>query len=355
MIQRRTLLAMIGGSALTTPFAALAQPADKAVGPAGKVWRIGYLAQTQRAFGTAFYNAFAQRLREIGYAEGSNLVIEARFAEGDVARLPALAGELVQLKVDVIIAMAIPATNAAKAATTTIPIVMPATSDPVGNGIIQSLARPGGNVTGFSDLSAELGPKRLEMLLAMAASPASHPTASPASRPAPAKARKASRVAMLGFAPNPIAMRQVSLLQEAGLQLGATIVPVYASTPQAIDEAFVSMRQQKVNALLVLPSPLVTQQSAQIAQLALQQRLPVSAPYGVLAEAGCLMSYGVNLLDNMRRSATLVDKIFKGAKPADLPVEQPTRFELVINGKTAKALGLKIPHSLLILADKVIE
>ena len=347
MIQRRTLLAAIGSSALTAPFAALAQPADKAAGPAGKIWRIGYLAQTQRAFGTTFYNAFAQRLREIGYAEGSNLVIETRFAEGDVARLPALAVELVQLKVDVIIAMAIPATNAAKAATTTTPIVMPATSDPVGNGIIQSLARPGGNVTGFSDLSAELGPKRLEMLLAM--------TASPASRPAPAKTRKASRVAMLGFAANPVAMRQLSQLQEAGLQLGATIVPVYASTPQAIDEAFVSMRQQKVNALLVLPSPLVTQQSAQIAQLALQQRLPVSAPYGVLAEAGCLMSYGVNLLDNMRRAATLVDKIFKGAKPADLPVEQPVRFELLINGKTAKALGLKIPQSLLILADKVIE
>ena len=341
---RRKLVAAAGAGALTAPFGSFAQSPPAA---AGKIWRIGYLAQTQRAFGTTFYNAFAQRLREIGYAEGSNLVIETRFAEGDVARLPALAVELVQLKVDVIIAMAIPATNAAKAATTTTPIVMPATSDPVGNGIIQSLARPGGNVTGFSDLSAELGPKRLEMLLAM--------MASPASRPAPAKTRKASRVAMLGFAANPVAMRQLSQLQEAGLQLGATIVPVYASTPQAIDEAFVSMRQQKVNALLVLPSPLVTQQSAQIAQLALQQRLPVSAPYGVLAEAGCLMSYGVNLLDNMRRAATLVDKIFKGAKPADLPVEQPVKFELLINGKTAKVLGLKIPHALLISADRVIE
>ena len=349
---RRKLVAAAGAGALTAPFGSFAQSPPAA---AGKIWRIGYLAQNQRGFGMTFYNAVAQRLREIGYAEGSNLVIEARFAEGDVARLPGLAVELVQLKVDVIIAMAIPATNAAKAATTTIPIVMPATSDPVGNGIIQSLARPGGNVTGFSDLSAELGPKRLEMLLAMTASPSSHRTASPASPPAPAKTRKASRVAMLGFAANPIAMRQLSDLQDAALKLGATIVPVYASTPQAIDAAFVSMRQQKVNALLVLPSPLFTQQSAQIARLALQQRLPVSAPYGVLAEAGCLMSYGVDLLDNMRRAATLIDKIFKGAKPADLPVEQPVKFELVINGKTAKTLGLKIPHALLILADRVIE
>ena len=304
-----------------------------------------------------------RRMREIGYAEDGNMVIEARFAEGDAARLPGLAAELVQLKADVIIAMGNQATNAARAATTTIAIAMPATSDPVGNGIIQSLARPGGNITGFSDLSTELIPKRLEMLLAMtaspssraAATPSSRATASPASVPAPARTRKASRVAVLGFAAAPNVTRALSDLQEAGLQLGATIVPLYASTPQAIDQAIASMRQQKVNAVLVLPSPLFVQQSGQIAQLALQQRLPVSAPYGVLAEAGCLMSYGVNLLDNMRRAATLVDKIFKGAKPADLPVEQPVKFELLINGKTAKTLRLKIPQSLLILADRIIE
>ncbi len=283
-----------------------------------------------------------------------------------------------QLKVDLIAAAGNDATVAALAATGTIPIVMPSTSEPVGNGIIKRLARRGGNITGFSDLATELIPKRLEMLLAMTASPSSpgrqvrHPpdgksviprtaspssraAASPASLPAPARTRKTSRVAVLGFAAAPNVTRALSDLQEAGLQLGATIVPLYASTPQAIDQAFASMRQQKVNAVLVLPSPLFVQQSGQVAQLALQQRLPLSAPYGSLAEAGCLMSYGVDLIDNMRRSASLVDKIFKGAKPADLAVEQPVKFELVINGKTAKALGLKIPHSLLILADKVIE
>ena len=355
MNTRRKLIAAAGAGMLTAPFAALAQQPAVPAGPPGKIWRIGYLVQSMRPAGTPFLAAFVQRLREIGYAEGVSLVIETRFAEGDPARLPGLAAELVQLKVDVIIAMGNQATNAAKAATTTIPIVMPATSDPVGNGIIQSLARPGGNITGFSDLSTELGPKRLEMLLAMTASPSSRAAASPASLPAPARTRKASRVAVLGFAAIPTVTRALGDLQEAGLQLGATIVPLYASTPQAIDQAFASMRQQKVNAGLVLPSPLFVQLSRQIAQLALQQRLPVSAPYGVLAEAGCLMSYGVDLLDNMRLAAVLVDKIFKGAKPADLPVEQPTKFELVINGKTAKAVGLTIPQALLISADKVIE
>ena len=344
MNHRRKLMIALGAAAVTAPLAAFAQAVNP---PAGKTWRIGYLAQTERAFGTLFYNAFAQRLREIGYAEGSNLVIEARFAEGDVARLPGLAVELVQLKVDVIIAMSLRATSAAKAATAAIPIVMPATSDPVGFGLIQSLARPGGNITGFSDMSNELGPKRLEMLLAMMASPASGPV--------PARMRKASRVAVLGFAANPAGLSAVALLQEASLQLGVTIVPLYASTPEAIGPAFASMRQQKVDGLLLLPTPLFTQQSAQIAQLAMQQRLPVSAPYGVQAEAGCLMSYGVNLVDNMRRAATLADKIFKGAKPAELPVEQPVKFDLLINGKTAKTLGLKIPQALLILADRVIE
>ena len=288
-----------------------------------------------------------QGLRELGYIEGGNLVIDRRHVDGDLARLPGLAAELVQLKVDLIAAAGNDATVAAQAATSTIPIVMPSTSDPVGNGIVQSLARPGGNITGIADLSAELGPKRLEMLLAMMASPASKPVA--------AKTPKVSRVAVLARSQTRGQLWALKHIQDAGLSVGITIVPIYANTPKDIDQAFASMRQQRVAALMVLPNPFLIQQRDQIAQLAAQHRLPVSAPYRIFAEAGCLMSYGADLIDTFRRSAIFVDKIFKGRKPADLPVEQPVKFELVINGKTAKALGLKIPQSLLILADKVIE
>ena len=336
MNTRRKLVNALGAAALAAPFAALAQTAST---PAGKIWRLGYLTLTSRAAGAASYATFVQRLRELGYVEGGNLVIEMRSAEGDVPRLTALAAELVHLKVDLIIAMANQATSAAKAATTTIPIVMPITNDPVGNGYVNSLARPGGNITGLADISFELGPKRVEMLLAMTAT----------------KAPKVSQVAVLGPSDNPVMRRQMGFLQEASARFGVGFVPVYALTPEAIEQAFMSMREQKATALMVVPHPFLAQQRNQIAQLAERYRLPVSAPYAMFAEAGCLMSYGLDPLDNMRRAATFVDKIFKGAKPADLPVEQPVKFELVINGKTAKALGLTIPQALLISADKVIE
>ena len=341
---RRKLVIALGAGALTAPFAARAQPP---AGSAARIWRIGYLALPGRASSILFITALVRRLRDLGYVEGSNLVIEARYADGAVPRLPALAAELVQLKVDLIIVMGNQATAAAKAATSTIPIVMPFTNDPVGNGYINSLARPGGNITGLADISGELGPKRLEMLLAM--------TASPASNPAATKAPKVSRVAFLGPSDNPITRRFLVPLEEAGLRVGVRIVPVYAATPEAIDQAFASIREQKATALILAPFPLYVQQRNQIAQLAAQYRLPVAAPYDNFADAGCLLSYGLDLLDNVRRAATFVDKIFKGTKPADLPVEQPVKFELVINGKTAKALGLKIPQALLISADRVIE
>ena len=304
-----------------------------------------------------------RRLRELGYVEGGNLVIEARYADQDNARLPGLAAELVQLKVDLIIAMANFATAAAKAATTTIPIVMPITSDPVGNGYVHSLARPGGNVTGLADISVELGPKRLEMLLAMMASPVARTASSTAASKAttqaptktPTKAPKVSHVAMLLPSDNPVARRFLATLQEGASSIGVTIVPVYASTPEALNQAFAGLREQKITGLIVVPHPFLAQQRNQIAQLALQHRVAVATPYAIFADAGCLLSYGLDPLDNMRRSATFIDKIFKGTKPADLPVEQPVRFELVINGKTVKALGLKIPHALLISADRVIE
>ena len=339
MHTRRSLLQALNAltaSALAAPLAALAQPT---VAPSARVWRIGYLTLTSRAASAASYAALMQGLRELGYAEGGNLLVEARFVDGDVPRLAGAAAELVQLKVDLIIAVANQASSAAKAATSTIPIVMPLTNDPVGTGIISSLARPGGNITGLADLSVELGPKRLEMLLAMTAT----------------KAPKVSRVAMLGPSDNPVNRRFQSTLQEAALSVGVTVVPVYALNPEAIEQAFGALREQAATALIVVPHPFFFQQRNQIAQLAVQHRVAVAAPYGSFAEAGCLLSYGLDLQDNFRRAATFVDKIFKGAKPADLPVEQPVKFELVINGKTAKALGLKIPQSLLISADRVIE
>ena len=350
MHHRRKLVIALGGSALTALFAARAQQPAAPAGPPGKIWRIGYLTASSRAASILVYTALMRRLRELGYVEGGNLVIEARYADQDDARLPGLAAELVQLKVDLIIAIANFATSAAKAATTTIPIVMPLTNDPVGNGYVNSLARPGGNITGLADISVELGPKRLEMLLAMMASPVSSKAATKG-----AKAPKVSRVAMLLPSDNPVARRFLATLQEGASSVGVTIVPVYALTPEAIDQAFAGLREQKVTALIVPPAPAFLQQRNQIAQSALRHRVPVATPYAIFADAGCLLSYGLDPLDNMRRSATFIDKIFKGTKPADLPVEQPVRFELVINGKTATALGLKIPQALLILADRVIE
>ena len=359
MKNRRTLIAALGAGALTTPFSALAQQPPAPAGAPRKVWRIGYLGLGSHASSALYEAELAQGLRELGYVAGGNLVIDARYADGDLKRLPGLAAELVQLKADLIVAVGNDATLAAQAATGSIPIVMPTTSDPAGNGIIQSLARHGGNVTGIADLSAELGPKHLEMLLAMMASPASRPasgpTAGPTARPTAAKAPKVSRVAMLLRTTTTAQLRALKYVQDAGLSIGITIVPVYAATVEELDQAFASMRQQRATALIVSPNPFLFQQSGQISRLAAQHRLPVSAPYRVFADAGCLMSYGTDLFDTFRRSALFVDKIFKGRKPAELPVEQPVKYELVINGKTAKALGLKIPHALLILADKVIE
>jgi putative ABC transport system substrate-binding protein len=274
-------------------------------------------------------------MRELGYVEGKNLVIEWRFADSKLDQLPALAAELVQLKMDIIVAGGNDAPLALQKATATIPIVMATAGDPVSTGLVKSLARPGGNTTGLSSLTSELGPKRLEMLLAMVP--------------------KASRVAVLLNPASPAISTSLERVQDAGQKLGVKILPAEARTPQEIDHAFASMRQQNAGALLVFLNPLFQQQRNQIAELAAKHRLPSITADRIYAEAGCLMSYGSSLADNMHRAATYVDKILKGAKPADLPVEQPTKFELIINGKTAKALGLKIPQSLLISVDKVIE
>ncbi len=330
MNTRRKLLVALGASALTAPLSSLAQQQ-------GKVWRIGFLAQRHVEFldSDFQYGPFRPSMRELGYVEGKNLVIELRSAEGNSERLPGLASELVNLKVDVIIAGGTPATRAAQKATTTIPIVMVSVGDPVGTGLVKSLARPGGNITGLSNLSVDIGPKRLEMLLTMVP--------------------KLSRVAFLVNPSNTANMKTLESVQAAGKKRGVTILGVEARTPQEIDNAFSLMRQQNAGALIVGLEGLFNQQKSQIAELTAKHRLPSITGDRIYAEAGCLMSYGTNLADIFRRAATYVDKIFKGAKPGDLPVEQPTKFELVINGKTAKALGLKIPQSLLISADKVIE
>ena len=274
-------------------------------------------------------------MRELGYVEGKNLVIEWRFAESQNTRLPGLAAELVQLKVDAIVTASPVATKATQKATGTIPIVMGTDPDPIGNGFVKSLARPEGNITGISSLIAQIIPKHLEMLRSIAP--------------------KLSRVAMLL---NPANATHSSMLQNVQItaqQVGVTIVSGQARSAEELANAFAEMVRQKAEALIVAGDGLFNNKQRAIAELATKYRLPSVSPRREYVEAGGLMNYGPDLTEQYRRAATYVDKILKGAKPADLPVEQPTKFELVINAKTAKALGLKIPQSLLISADKVIE
>ena len=304
----------------------------------GKVWRVGFLSQRRHVDfldSDYYYGPFRQGMRELGYVEGKNLVIEWRSAEGKFERLPDLAAELVQLKVDVIVTAGTPAISAAQKATTTIPIVMGSAGDPVGSGFVKSLARPGGNITGLSNMVVDLGPKHLEMLRSMVP--------------------KLSRVAVLVNPSNSSHATILKSVQAAAQKTNIKVLPAEARTPQEIESAFSTMTQGNVGAVLVAIDAFFIQQGRQIAELAAKHRLPSMSASREYVEAGGLMSYGQNLADNYRRAATYVDKILKGAKPGDLPVEQPTKFELIINGKTAKALGLTIPQSLLISADKVIE
>ncbi len=327
---RRKLLIALGAGLLAVPLGALAQQQ-------AKVWRVGFLSQRNRpiSFDSEIFGAFRQGMRELGYVEGKNLVIEWRFADSQYERLPGLALELAQMKMDVLVAGGSDAPLAMQKATTTIPVVMANASDPVGSGLIKSLARPGGNITGLTTISYDLGPKRLEMLLGMVP--------------------KLSRVAVLVNPANTVHTRSLKNVQAAAQKLGVKILPVEARTAPEIEKAFAVMAREKAGAVMVERDALFNQQTRQIAELAMNHRLPSITALREYVEAGSLMSYGPNNVDGFRRAATYVDKIFKGAKPGDLPVEQPTTFELFINRKTAKALGLKIPQSLLISAEKVIE
>jgi putative ABC transport system substrate-binding protein len=302
----------------------------------GKMWRVGFLAPRRPAsIESDPYGAFAAGMRELGYVEGRNLVIEWRFADGNFERLAELAAELVRLNVDVIGSVGPQATSAAQKATRTIPIVMLTVSvDPVRAGFIKSFARPEGNITGFANLTGDISPKLLEMLLAIA-----------------------PRLSRVGLLLNPTNAGHAGVLkdiQSAAQTVGVKIVPAQARTPQEIAAALSKIARENTSALIIALDGIFVQQRRQIAELAAKNRLASIATFSEYVQDGGLLSYGPNLADQYRRGAGYVVKILKGAKPGDLPVEQATKFELVINRNTAKALGLAIPQTLLISADKVL-
>jgi putative ABC transport system substrate-binding protein len=279
--------------------------------------------------------AFRQGLRELGYFEGKNIVMEYRYAEGKLDRVPALAAELVRLKVDVIVTAAATPTRAAKEATVTIPIVMTNDNDPVGNGFIASLARPGGNITGMATLSPELSGKRLELLREIVPN--------------------LSRVAVMGTSTNPGNAQSLRETELAAGTFGVRLQYLDVISSNDIETAFRRASERRAEAVLALGGPLLADRRRQIRDLAAKSRLPAIYWRSDVVEAGGLMSYGVYSPDLDRRAATYVDRILKGARPADLPVEQPTKFELVINLKAAKRIGLTIPPNVLARADKVIR
>ena len=329
MMDRRAFVIGVGSGLLASPFAAEAQQGTR-------VPRVGYLSPLTASVDASRSEAFRQGLRELGYIEGRNIMVEYRFADGHLDRLPALAGELVRLNVDIIIAAGGGLIGrAAKGATGTIPIVMTNVEDPIASGLVVSLARPGRNVTGLSALIPELSAKRLEIVKEMVST--------------------LSRVAVLWNSAYPEKATEFRQTQAAGKALGIRIQSLEAQSANEIDNALDAATRARVGALLILPDPLTNTYQARIVKLAAKRRLPTMFTQRPPVGAGGLMSYGASYADLFRRAATYVDKILKGAKPTDLPVEQPTKFDLVINLKTAKALGLTIPPSLLQRADQVIE
>ena len=322
-MKRRKFIGLAGGAAAWSLGARAQQP--------GKIWRIGFIAHRNETFYDGFFNG----LRELGYAEGRNLIVERRYAEGHAERFPAFAAELVRLNVDHIVVVTTPAALAAKRATTTIPIVHPAAIDPVGTGLIASLAHPGGNVTGFSVLNAELSAKRLEILKEVVPG--------------------LSRGAVLWNAANPANTLAWKETEDAARVLGITLQSVEVRDLKDFEGAFALIALHRAEVLLVFQDALTLQYRKEIIDFTLQKRLPSMFVGKEWAVEGGLVSYGDRLPERYRRSASLVDKILRGAKPADIPVEQPMRFELVINLKTAKALGVTIPPTVLVRADDFIE
>jgi putative tryptophan/tyrosine transport system substrate-binding protein len=319
--------------ALSVLFFALSFLAEAQQPP--KISRIGYLSGSFSSTSPDRRKAFRQGLRELGYVEGKNIVIEWRNADGKFDRLPALAAELVRLKVDIIVTAGPQATNPAKQATSTIPIVMAQDPDPVGNGFVASLARPGGNITGLSSLALELGGKQLELLKEIVP--------------------RLSHVAVFGTSTNSGNAQSLREVELAAKAFGVKLQYLDVLSPKDIETAFRAASKGSADALLLLAGPVFVLQRAQLADLAVKSRLPTMYPQTEFTEAGGLMYYGTNTPDLFRRAATYVDKILKGAKPADLPVEQPTKFEFIINLKAAKQIGLTISPNVLARADKVIK
>jgi putative ABC transport system substrate-binding protein len=324
--ERRELIALLGGSAVSWPLVARAQQAKMAT--------IGLLGPNSSSIDGPRVAAFVQRLGELGWVEGRNVAIEYRWAEGRVERLREFAAEFVRLNVDVIVTSATPPVVAAKQATSVIPIVFAAVGDPVGNGLVASLARPGGNVTGLSLQATDLAGKRLELLREVV--PALRHLAIMANRDSPAPV---------------VEMREV---QATASTLGLDVITSEIRSPEDIAPAIEAFKG-RAEGLYICNDPLVTTNRARIAALALSVRLPTMFNVREFVEAGGLMSYGPNFLALYRRTGDFVDKILRGAKPADLPVEQPTMFDLTLNLKTAKALGLTVPQSMLARANEVIE
>jgi putative ABC transport system substrate-binding protein len=326
-VRRREFITLLGGAAAAWPLAADAQQA-------GKLPTIGFLGASTPSAWNQWTAAFVQRLRELGWTEGRTIAIEYRWAELREERLAELAAELVRLKVDVIVTSGTPQVLAAKQATSVIPIVFAAAGDPVGNNLVASLARPGGNVTGLANLTPETGGKRLEFLREVV----------PGLR----------RLAILANVSNPAVVLEIAEAQAAARMLGLEVVTPEIRRAEDIAPAFKAL-EGRVEALYVSTDALVITNRARIHTLAMGVRLPTMYPSREYVEAGGLMSYGVNLPDQFRRTADYVDKILRGAKPGDIPVQQPTKFDLVINLITAKALGLAVPPTLLATADEVIE
>jgi putative ABC transport system substrate-binding protein len=309
-------------------------PLGVAAQPAERVWRIGYLSEGGTE--ARFMAEFRRGLRDLGYVEGRNVVIEERYAEQRSAALPRLAAELVRLKVDVAVVRGSPSVVAVQKAHDTLPIVMTVHADPVGTGLVASLARPGGRVTGLTDGHADLAPKRLEFLKEMVPS--------------------VSRVAAFHNPSTPHARRQLTHIQTNAPALGLTILPVKVQAPRDIDGAFDTARRERADAVFIIPDPSWSLgQEPRLADLALRHRLPAIGTLKKFAETGMLMAYGTDFAQLFRRAATYVDKILKGAKPGDLPIEHPTKFDLIINLRTAKALGLAVPPTLQVRADDVIH
>ena len=317
-----------GGMVAGWPLIARAQQA-------GRIPRIGFMGNSTAAMEANLIGPFRDGLRELGYEEGHNLIIEFRWAEGKYDRFPALIAELLATKVDVIVTAGTPATLAIKKATSTVPLVFIAVGDPVGTGVVPSLAQPGGNLTGLSSIAPDLEGKRLGLLQEVVP--------------------KLSHVAFFLNPANAFHTASIRQARVAAQSLGIKLQPLEVDKSEQLDGAFASIVKEKPDALLILADRIFLHNRERMMEFAIQQRLPTVNAYRELVEAGGLMSYGPSYEDMHRRAAGYVDKILKGAKPADLPIEQPTKFTLLINLKTAKTLGLTIPPTLIVRADEVIE